>query len=148
MADTKTISTLNQLLETCRDGEMGFWRAAEQVRDEGLKWLFRGAARKRAQFAEELKEEIHRLGGFAAEGGSFAGSVHRGLMGMEGKAHNDATILAGTARGENRAVRNYEAALEALSAASGESIVKNQYLEIKDLAEQVTALEKEWKERD
>ena len=37
MAEPKAISALNHLIETCRDGEMGFWSAAEHVEDEGLK---------------------------------------------------------------------------------------------------------------
>lgn len=143
------ISALNHLIETCRDGEMGFGNAAEHVKDEGLKWMFQGAARKRGEFAEELKEEIRRLHGRAEEGGSVAGSAHRGWMDMKGavKGHSDTTILTEAARGEDRAVRAYESALEIPLPPSAESIVKKQYMEVKDVHDRIRALEDEWKQR-
>lgn len=149
MADSRTISALNHLIETCRDGEMGFWSAAEHVEDDGLKWMFHGVARKRGQFAEELKEEIRRLGGAVEEGGSVAGSAHRGWMDMKSivKGHSDWTILAEAARGEDSAVKAYETALHGPLPPSAESIVRNQYMEVKDVRDRVRGLEEEWKQR-
>jgi len=143
------ISALNHLIETCRDGEMGFWSAAEHVEDEGLKWMFRSVARKRGQFAEEIKEEIRRLGGAAEEGGSVAGSAHRGWMDFMGtvRGYGDATIIAETERGEQRAVRAYEETLEESLPPSTESIVKNQYVDVKKTYERVKALVLEWEQR-
>lgn len=149
MADPHAVSALNHLIETCRDGEMGFWSAAEHVKDEGLKWMFQGVARKRGGFAEQLKEEIRRLGGAAEEGGSVAGSAHRGWMEMTGavKGHGDETILAEAARGEDRALRAYESALKGALPPSAESIVRSQYADVKDVHDRVRALEEEWKQR-
>jgi uncharacterized protein (TIGR02284 family) len=143
------ISALNHLIETCRDGEMGFWSAAEHVRDEGLKWMFKGIARKRGQFAEELKEEIRRLGGAVEEGGSVAGSAHRGWMDVKGavKGHSDTSIIAEAERGEHRAVRAYEEALNTSLPPSTASIVRNQYSDVKDTYDRVKALVLEWEQR-
>jgi uncharacterized protein (TIGR02284 family) len=149
MADPRAVSALNHLIETCRDGEMGFWSAAEHVKDEGLKWMFQGVARKRGQFAEQLKEEIRRLGGAVEEGGSVAGSVHRGWMDMKGivKGHSDTIILTEAARGEDQAVRAYESALESALPPAAESLARSQYLDVKDVHDRVKALEEQWRQR-
>jgi uncharacterized protein (TIGR02284 family) len=149
MADPRAITTLNHLIETCRDGEMGFWSAAEHVEDDGLKWMFQGVARTRGQFAEQLKEEIRRLGGAAEEGGSVAGSAHRGWMEMMGafKGHGDATILTEAARGEDRAVRAYESALQSALPPSAESLVRKQFADVKDVHDRVKAIEEQWRQR-
>ena len=64
MADNdKVISTLNNLIETCKDGQDGFRQAAEGVKHTELKTLFLTYAQQRAQFAGELQSEVHRLGG-------------------------------------------------------------------------------------
>ena len=111
--------------------------------------MFHGVARKRGQFAEELKEEIRRLGGAVEEGGSVAGSAHRGWMDMKGivKGYGDRTILTEAARGEDSAVKTYESALQTPLPPSAESIVKNQYMEVKDVHDRVRALEEKWKQR-
>ncbi len=111
--------------------------------------MFHGVARKRGQFAEELKEEIRRLGGAVEEGGSVAGAAHRGWMDIKGvvKGHSDRTILTEAARGEDRAVKAYESALQTALPPCAESIVNSQYVEVKDVHDRVRALEEEWERK-
>ena len=64
------MSTLNNLIETCKDGENGFHTAADSVTNSQLRTLFNTYARQRAQFAAELQAEVRRLGGDPERTGS------------------------------------------------------------------------------
>jgi uncharacterized protein (TIGR02284 family) len=145
MAEPKVISTLNNLIETCRDGEQGFREAAESVKDGSVKSLFNQFARERATFAEELKEEVQRLGGRPEEGGSIAGAAHRGWMNVKEavSGRNDETIIAEAERGEDVAVSTYRSALEEPLPPTVESVVRRQYSHVKEAHDQVRALEQE-----
>jgi uncharacterized protein (TIGR02284 family) len=149
MAAQSDITTLNQLIETCRDGEMGFWSAAEHVNDPGLKWMFHDIARKRGQFAEELKEEIRRLGGAVAEGGSVAGSMHRRWIDVKSsvRSGDDTSIVAEAERGENIALKSYESAMAKSLSGPAHGLIERQYAQVKEVHDRVSALEQEWRHR-
>src|SRR5215210_4857326 len=83
MDNDKTISTLNDLIETCKDGEEGFRTAAEGVTDLQVKALFSEYSRQRAEMARELQEEVRRLGGSPEKSGSVSGSAHRGWINIK-----------------------------------------------------------------
>src|SRR6476646_2645375 len=51
---TNVVSVLNDLVETSKDGEKGFLKAAEDTRDPSLKLLFQNRAQKCAEGAREL----------------------------------------------------------------------------------------------
>ena len=69
------IATLNDLIETSRDGEQGFRTCAEGVTSPNLKTLFEAAARRCAEGAAELEAKVRGLGGHPAQGGSVSGSA-------------------------------------------------------------------------
>jgi uncharacterized protein (TIGR02284 family) len=148
MTDT-TISTLNHLIEICRDGEMGFASAAEQVQDAGTKWMFQEVARKRGQFADELKQEIRRLGGAPHEGGSIAGSVHRHWIDVKRalRGRNDASIMAEAERGDDVAVAAYAKAVHEALPPPTRVIVEHQQADIQEMHDRVKALAEEWRHR-
>ena len=50
-SNDKVISTLNGLIETCKDGQEGFQTAAEGVERSDLKTLFYEFSQQRAEFA-------------------------------------------------------------------------------------------------
>ena len=77
MDTNDVISTLNNLIETSRDGEQGFRTCAEGVSSPNLKALFAAAARRCAEGAAELEAKVRGLGGTPAQGGSVSGSMHR-----------------------------------------------------------------------
>src|ERR1051326_2395554 len=52
------ITCLNDLIETCRDGEKGFQTAAVHTTDENLKTYFRRCSSQQAQFASKLQAKI------------------------------------------------------------------------------------------
>ena len=63
ISNDDVISTLNNLIETCKDGQEGFQQAAEGVQNSQLKTLFYEYAQQRAQFAGELQGLVRELGG-------------------------------------------------------------------------------------
>jgi len=77
------ISTLNGLIETCRNGQEGFTQAAEGVDDGNLQTLFREYAFRRSQYVGELQSLVQTLGGDPAESGSVGGALHRGWLNIK-----------------------------------------------------------------
>lgn len=116
MAQQKeTISTINDLIETLRDGQEGFRQAAEAVEDPELKSLFNECSLQRARFVGELQSEAVSLGESKPENtGSAAGALHRSWINLKDAIadRNDHAILAECERGEDSAVHEYQEALE------------------------------------
>jgi uncharacterized protein (TIGR02284 family) len=144
MADKNVISTLNTLIETCRDGEQGFREAAENIKDPSVKAIFSEVAHERARFAEELKSEVARLGGTPEEGGSISGAAHRGWMDVKGAitGRDDKGIISEAERGEDVAVAAYKTALQEPLPPSAQSIVSRQYEHVRQAHDRVRDLER------
>jgi uncharacterized protein (TIGR02284 family) len=149
MVERAVISMLNHLIETCRNGEMGYWNAAEHVQDAGIKSMFQSIARKRGQFADELKQEVQRLGGAPDEGGTVAGALHRSWMDMKSvvTSRDDTSIIAEAERGDESAIKAYETTLRTALPSPTQSIVDRQYKQVKEAHDRVEALEQEWRRR-
>ncbi len=128
-----TISTLNNLIETCKDGENGFRTAAEGVKKSELTTLFNTYAQQRARFASELQAEVRRIGGDPEQTGSVAASLHRGWINIKSvvTGEDEAAIIAECERGEDSAVANYQEALKANLPADAQSVVQRQYTDVK-----------------
>ncbi|MCA1619487.1 MAG: PA2169 family four-helix-bundle protein [Acidobacteria bacterium] len=145
MASTaQLISTLNNLIQTCRDGQEGFRIAADGVAGAELKELFHGYARQRASFAGELQDEVRRVGGEAADAGSVAGSLHRGWLGLRTAltGADERAVLAECERGEDAALAAYRAALGVDMPASVRTTVERQFAEVKEAHEHIRALDR------
>src|SRR5437762_64350 len=126
------ILCLNDLIETCRDGEQGFNIASENVKEEGLKTYFRRCSNQRAQFASELQAEVRQLGGDPAETGSVSGTFHRGWMNLRMAIDGgDASIVSECEWGEDAALHNYERVLKQNLPPNVLPVVKHQYTQIK-----------------
>ena len=65
MNNDKAISVLNNLIETCKDGEYGFKTAAEGVSDTDTRSLFQQFSQQRAGMARELQGEAENVTCFA-----------------------------------------------------------------------------------
>lgn len=104
------ISTLNQLIQTCRDGEEGYKQAAEAVEDPELIQLFNNYSAQRGSFAAELQEEVARLGGDPQESGSMLGAIHRGWISLRDAiaTRDEAAVISECERGEDGAVSTYK----------------------------------------
>ena len=140
--DTSEIrSTLNDVIETCKDSEEGFRSAAEKVRSE-VRSLFQTYASQRAQFASELQSEVARLGGKPETSGSTAGALHRGWMGLKSAltGEDDHAILAEAERGEDSAVKAYRDALSKDLPTDLRSIIERQFREVQETHNRVRSL--------
>jgi uncharacterized protein (TIGR02284 family) len=137
------ISTLNNLIETCKDGENGFRSAAERVANGKIKALFLDFSNQRAQFARELQNEVSSLGGDAEESGSAAASLHRGWMDVKATVtgDDDGAIISECERGEDSAVSNYKDALEEDLPTGIRSLVQRQFAVVQEAHDQIRSLE-------
>jgi len=110
---SETRSTLNDLIETCKDSQEGFHSAAEKLKDPDIHTLFLKFYLQRSEFAGELQAEVTRTGGEPATSGTTAGAIHRGWIGLKTAlaADTDHAILEEADRGEDAAVKNYIEAL-------------------------------------
>ena len=145
MADNdNVISTLNGLIETCRDGQNGFQSAAEGVTNSELKTLFHGYAQQRAQFVGELQTEVRRLGGDPENMGSVAATLHRGWINIKSTVtgKDESAIIAECERGEDSAVSTYRDALDEDLPANIRTIIDRQYADIKQAHDRIRALER------
>jgi uncharacterized protein (TIGR02284 family) len=136
------IACLNDLIETCRDGENGFRSAADHVRNEDLKSYFRRCSYQRAQFANELQAEVRQLHGDATQTGSVTGAFHRGWMNLKSViSGGDTSIISECEWGEDSALRNYERVLKQNLPPNVLPVVKHQYTEIKETHNRIRLLE-------
>ena len=67
---TNVVSVLNDLVETSKDGEKGFRKAADDAHDAQLKTLFLSRAEDCTRGARELQDAVQTLGGKPETGGS------------------------------------------------------------------------------
>jgi uncharacterized protein (TIGR02284 family) len=116
MADGgKTLQLLQELIETCRDGETGYIHAAAIIDDPELKLYFTEQAKERTRLLGELREEARRIGESKPDiSGSVAGALHRAWF--EAKADlglGDQAILNSVEMGEDAARKAYKEALDA-----------------------------------
>ena len=109
----KSISILNDLIETCKDGQHGFTTAGKDAKDAELGRVFSHYASQRADYIRELQQRVRALGGDPDKHGSVSGSLHRGWINLKSAMSSDEphAVLAECERGEDAAVANYRAAL-------------------------------------
>jgi len=142
MDNRELISTLNDLIQTSKDGEQGFRTCAEGVKSSNLKALFGEAARRCAQGAAELQAKVRELGGDPETGGSATGTLHRAWVNIKSTISglDEAAVLAECERGEDAAKRSYEDALQKDLPAHVRSLVERQYQGVKQNHDRVRAL--------
>jgi uncharacterized protein (TIGR02284 family) len=138
------ISCLNELIQTCRDGEEGFRTASEGIQDPALKDLFLRSSQQRTQFVSELQAEVRQLGGDPAETGTVGGSVHRGWINIKSvvTGKSDAAIIAECERGEDVAMATYQRVLKQNFPPHVLPVVKHQFTQVKESHDRIRDLEK------
>ncbi|HYP02011.1 MAG TPA: PA2169 family four-helix-bundle protein [Pyrinomonadaceae bacterium] len=147
MADNdEVISVLNNLIETCKDGQNGFQTAAEGITRSDVKSLFYQYSQQRAQFAGELQDEVRRLGGDPEQTGSVAATLHRGWINIKSAVTgaDENAVLAECERGEDAAVSNYKDALAADRnlPADVRAILERQYAQVQEAHDRIRNLER------
>jgi uncharacterized protein (TIGR02284 family) len=129
MDNDDIISTLNELIETSKDGEAGFRTCAEDIRDPQLKKLFLNRAQSCATAATELQQLVRTYGGDPETSGGLGGALHRRWVDIKStiSGHSDEAVLAECERGEDVAVRSYRNALEKSLPSEVRALVERQY---------------------
>lgn len=122
------VDVLDDLLESCRDGEYGFRASAERADSPELKTLFLRHASECAAAAAELEREIRNHGGEPSSGGTMSGALHRGWVSVKAamSSNDDKAVLEEAERGEDTALARYRKALKEPLPAAVRAIVERQ----------------------
>jgi uncharacterized protein (TIGR02284 family) len=141
--DAKNV--LQNLIETCRDGETGYLHAAGLVDDSQLKSYFQQQSLERARFRVELTDAITRLGEVDPDtSGSSAALLHRAWFELKDDfGGGDHTLLESVEQGEDSAKAAYESALQTKLPAGIDDLVRNQYASVKGAHDRVRTLRDE-----
>ena len=113
----QTNTLLSKLAALCTVSAQGYAVAAESVRNRGLKIILHAYAVERAAFAEQLRDEIVRLGGKPRRHRNPLAALHRGWINLKatmaiGAEDSESIILDEVARGERTANKRFQAALD------------------------------------
>ncbi len=141
------VDTLNDLLESCRDGEYGFRTSAEQAKSQDIKTLLLRHANECNEAANELQREVTRRGGKPSDGGTVSGALHRGWVSVRTAltSHDDLAVLEECERGEDTALARYRKALKANLPADARVIVERQQQGAQRNHDQIKALRDAYK---
>jgi uncharacterized protein (TIGR02284 family) len=142
LSNDDIISTLNGLIETCKDGQEGFTTAAEGIERSDLKSLFYEFAQQRSQFAGDLQTLVQTLGGDPENTGSIAGTLHRGWIDIKSvvTGKDETSILNECERGEDSAKNAYKSALQEGLPTYILETVQTQYTAIQSAHDRIKAL--------
>jgi uncharacterized protein (TIGR02284 family) len=112
----KLISVLNDLVRINLDRTEGYKKAVEELKpsDIDLKTMFINMAAGSAQYANELRGEVAKLGGSPVNDTTQSGKIYRVWMDIRSSAsaRDRKSILALCEFGEDAAQRAYEAAVK------------------------------------
>lgn len=113
MENDDIVDTLNDLIETCKDGEYGFNACDEHTTSQELRTVFSDRASECRAAASELKSLVAQYGGTPEDEGSASGALHRGWVAVRGvlAGSSDTAMLEECERGEDAALARYRKAL-------------------------------------
>lgn len=141
--DTKAAK---ELVETLRDGEKGYTRAAERVRD-GDHAAWAGTLERLAAQRQEFRAEIvalgHEYGDDVDESGTATAALHRGWMALKDALTGDDPqgVLSAAVTGEDHAITEYDKALEQDLSEGFRSVVERQRSAVRATRDEVKALQ-------
>jgi len=110
----ESISILNDLIETSKDGEKGFQTSAEDIKNPAVKAFFLSRSAEIATAVRELQAEVRALGGDPETSSSVSGTLHRAWVDLKSTltGKDDVAILNEVERGEDVALKAYKEALQ------------------------------------
>ena len=143
-----TVEILNDLIETSKDGEKGFAKAATDAKDARLKSMFTEGAGRCRDGAAELQAEVKTLGGDAEKSGSLTAAAHRGWMDVKTAvtSRDDQAILDEVERGEDYAKSRYADALKKDLPSNIRNVLQRQYSGVLANHDRVRTLRNEFKD--
>lgn len=111
----KITGILNDLIRINHDRVVGYEKAIDELKpeDADLKGLFQRYVTESRQFAQELTQEVTRLGGNPADGTTNSGKIYRVWMDLKSAitGKDRKTILDNCEFGEDAAQKAYDLAL-------------------------------------
>ncbi len=111
----KVIGIINDLIRINHDRVVGYEKAVDELKNEDadLKVLFQKYITESRQYAQELTQEVTRLGGDPAEGTTNSGKIYRVWMDLKAAitGKDRETILNNCEFGEDAAQKAYDMAL-------------------------------------
>jgi uncharacterized protein (TIGR02284 family) len=142
MDENNAISVVENLIETCKDGQKGYQDAAQHVKRPDLKTYFNEQSLERARFAGELEAELIRLGKPDKKvSSSVSASLHRAWLDTKvSLGGGDKTILESVEAGEDRAKEAYQKALTGTLPSDIKEIVRRQAEKVQQAHDKVKAL--------
>jgi uncharacterized protein (TIGR02284 family) len=128
MDENNVVSVLENLIETCRDGEKGYRDAAEHVKRSDLKSYFNEQSMERGRFATELQAELAKVGkpDKKVSGSASAGMRRAWVDTKVALGGGDHTILESVEKGEDNAKETYQKALSGTLPSGTAEIVRRQ----------------------
>jgi uncharacterized protein (TIGR02284 family) len=115
MENEKVIGLLNDLVRINHDRVTGYEKAIDELKDENadLRTLFQRFISESRQYAQELTQEVGRLGGSPAEGTTNSGKIYRVWMDLKAtvSGKDRKAILSNCEFGEDAAQKAYDTAL-------------------------------------
>ncbi len=136
------INTLNNLVETSKDGEAGFKVCANDVKRPDLKQLFIEHSRQCGSAASELQRAVLELGGKPEESTSIGADLHRRWVDLKSlvTGKDEEAILNEAERGEDVAENHYSEALQQNLPTDIRAMVQRQYEGLLRNHDQIKAL--------
>jgi uncharacterized protein (TIGR02284 family) len=111
----KVIGIVNDLIRINHDRIVGYEKAIDELKaeDADLKVLFQKYITESRQYAQELSQEVTRLGGDPADGTTNSGKIYRVWMDLKAAVtgKDRETILNNCEFGEDAAQKAYDMAL-------------------------------------
>ena len=136
------IATLNDLIETSRDGEEGFRQCAETVKNPNLKPFFAQKAERCREAVVQLQQIVREMGGDPDKSSSMSGTMHRYWVSLRSSISrmSDHAILDECERGEDVAKQSYEKALAQDLPGDIRRVIERQFAEVKANHDKVRAM--------
>ena len=133
--------TLRSVIQSLIDGQEGFQKIGEHLKDETLRRYFAAESLKRAAFRGAIEETLHQEGVHdVKEKGTVGGAVQRTWGDI--KAHlggGDHTLLETTEAGEDAAKKAYQEALQKELPLPIKQLLTTQYAHIQNSHDYVKA---------
>ena len=145
MNENNAISVVENLIETCKDGQKGYQDAAAHAKRSDLKAFLNEQSLERARFAGELEAELIRLGKPDKKvSGSVSGSLRRAWIDSKvSLGGGDKTILESVEAGEDNAKESYEKAVTGDLPENIAQIVRRQAASVQRAHDKVKSLRDE-----
>jgi uncharacterized protein (TIGR02284 family) len=146
MTNQRAVKVLSYLYRIVEAGEKGYAAVAANVKNRGLKVLFKSFAQQRAKYKSELFEEIQRLGGQSRPRGSIRGAIHRGRIEIYAAMiiesdNKEKMVIKEVLVGEKVAVRTYEKTLKTDLPPETREIVARQFEEVRQVVDQIKLMQ-------